>query len=87
MAPEIGHFALILALAISLAQSVVPIIGARRGNPELMNFGSRAALGQCAFIVIAFAALTYAFVTSDFSVEIVNAGGSLQHFAGAKVQR
>ena len=73
MAPEIGHYALILALAIALTQSVVPIIGARRGNLELMRYGTRAALCQCAAIVLAFAALTYCFVTSDFSVEIVAA--------------
>ena len=73
MAPEIGHFALILALAISLVQSVVPIIGAKRRNRELMAFARRAALGQCAAIVTAFAALVYCFVTSDFSVEIVAA--------------
>ncbi len=73
MAPEIGHYALILALAISLTQAVVPILGARRGNRELMAYGGRAALGQCACIVLSFAALTYAFITSDFSVEIVAA--------------
>jgi cytochrome c-type biogenesis protein CcmF len=73
MVPEIGHFALILALAISMAQSIVPIIGARRGDAALMHFARQAALGQCACIVVAFAALTYAFITSDFSVGIVTA--------------
>ena len=73
MAPEIGHFALILALCIALTQAVAPLIGARRGGGALAAFASRAALAQCACIVTAFAALTYAFVTSDFSVEVVAA--------------
>ena len=71
MVPEIGHFALLLALLISATQSVVPLVGARRRSGELMAFGAQAALGQCACIVIAYAALTYAFVTSDFTVAIV----------------
>ena len=73
MAPEIGHFALVLALCISLTQAVAPLIGARRGGGAMAAFASRAALAQGACIVTAFAALTYAFVTSDFSVEIVAA--------------
>jgi len=73
MAPEIGHFALILALAIALLQSVVPLVGTRRRNAVLMSFARQAALGQCAFVVVAYMALTYAFITSDFSVTIVAA--------------
>ena len=68
---EIGHFALILALTISLAQSIVPLVGARRSSLPLMSFGRQAALGQVFCVTIAFVCLTYAFVTSDFSVGIV----------------
>ena len=71
MAPEIGHFALLLALVIALTQSVVPLIGARRHSAELMAFGRTAALGQCTCILVAYAALTYAFISSDFTVAIV----------------
>jgi cytochrome c-type biogenesis protein CcmF len=71
MIPEIGHFALILALVMSLTQSIVPLIGAQRQNTVLMGFAKQAALGQCFCIMLAYAALTYAFVTSDFSVQIV----------------
>jgi len=68
MIAEIGHYALALALLIALAQSVLPLIGAARQAPGLMAAGSSAATGQFVFIAIAFAALTYAYVVSDFSV-------------------
>jgi len=65
---EIGHFALIIAFMLSIAQSIVPMLGAHYGDGNLMRFGSAAANGQFGFIALAFACLTYAFVTSDFSV-------------------
>ena len=68
MLAEFGHFALILAFTLSLAQSSVPLFGAYRGDRRLMEFGSSAAIGQMLFIAIAFAALTHAYVTSDFSL-------------------
>src|SRR5215831_21106707 len=73
MTAEIGHFALILALLVSLAQSAVALVGARRREPSLMAFADQAAVGQFLFIAVAFACLTTAFVTSDFSVEVVAA--------------
>jgi len=68
MLPEIGHFALILALALALAQGVFPLLGAARGNFALMRVARTTALGQFAFIATAFGALVYAFVGNDFSV-------------------
>lgn len=65
---EIGHFALILALLVAVAQTVVPAWGARTRDPYLMAFGQPAALGQLGLILIAFLALAHAYVTSDFSV-------------------
>ncbi|MBN8910505.1 MAG: heme lyase CcmF/NrfE family subunit, partial [Rhizobiales bacterium] len=70
---EIGHFALILALLVSIAQMVVPAWGARIRDPRLMAFGETAALAQLALILIAFLALMHAYVTSDFSVANVAA--------------
>lgn len=70
---EIGHFALILALLVSVAQMIVPAWGARKRDPRLMAFGGPAALSQVALILIAFLALTHAYVTSDFSVANVAA--------------
>ena len=71
MIAELGHFALILSLAVALFQTVVPMIGATRGWPAWMEAARPAALAQFGLIGVAFAALTVAFVTSDFSVALV----------------
>ena len=68
MIPEIGHFALILALSLAICQAVLPLAGARRGDENLMAAARPAALGQFVFVVIAFCCLAWAFLTSDFSV-------------------
>ncbi len=68
MIAEAGHFALILAALIALAQSVVPLIGAARHDRALMDYGRMAAFAQFAFVAVAFASLTHAYVVSDFSV-------------------
>ena len=71
MIAEIGHFALILAFAMAVFQTVVPLIGAEKGWPSWMEAGRPAALAQFGLVGISFAALTVAFVTSDFSVKLV----------------
>src|SRR5690606_37031891 len=71
MSPEIGHYALVLGLALALVQSVVPIWGSRKGDAGLMGIAGPVALGQFAFVGLAFAALTHAYLVSDFSVENV----------------
>ncbi|MEO1205720.1 MAG: heme lyase CcmF/NrfE family subunit [Pseudomonadota bacterium] len=68
MIVEFGHFALILATALALYQTVVPAWGAQLGDRGMMQSGVSSAVGQFALISIAFGALTYAYVTSDFSV-------------------
>lgn len=68
MNPEIGHYALALALAVALVQSVVPLVGAARRDAALMAVAGPAALLQMLLIGTAFAALTQAFIASDFSV-------------------
>ncbi len=65
---EIGHYALVLAFALALIQSTVPMWGAMRGDAQLMAVGGPTALAQLAFVALSFAALTYAYVQSDFSV-------------------
>ncbi len=71
MIAEIGLFALALALSMALIQSILPLIGAQRGNDRLMAVAGPAARGQFLFIAVAFGALTWAFVVSDFSVAMV----------------
>ena len=65
---EAGHFALALALGLSLVQFAVPLWGARANDPVLMNIGSPVALAVLACVAFSFAALTFAYATSDFSV-------------------
>ncbi|HEY5819292.1 MAG TPA: heme lyase CcmF/NrfE family subunit [Mesorhizobium sp.] len=65
---ELGHFALVLAFALSLIQSTVPIYGARTGNERLMAVGQPVALAGFLFTGLAFAILMRAFAQSDFSV-------------------
>ncbi|MGA9423209.1 MAG: heme lyase CcmF/NrfE family subunit [Rhodanobacteraceae bacterium] len=71
MIPELGQFALILALLIAAAQCALPIIGAWLGDRALMATARPAVAGQAVFIALAFGILTYAFVTQDFSVAYV----------------
>src|SRR5690606_35895922 len=68
MIPELGHIALILALTLALVQGVLPLIGAARGIVGWMAVAPMAAMGQALLVVFAFGCLTYAYVTSDFSV-------------------
>src|SRR2546423_5188684 len=68
MIAELGHYALVLALALALIQSWAPVLGARKGDIALMKLADSTALAQFAFVVLAFAALTSCYVTSDFSV-------------------
>ena len=71
MIPELGHYALVLALVMALAQGSLPMVGAARGIRPWMQLAAPAAIAQLAFVTIAFLALVRAFVTSDFSVAIV----------------
>jgi len=71
MIPELGHYALILALALGLIQSVAPVIGSIYRDAPLMRLANSTALMQFVFVAASFAALEICFITSDFSVAIV----------------
>ncbi|MCC5986861.1 MAG: heme lyase CcmF/NrfE family subunit [Pararhodobacter sp.] len=71
MIVELGHYALILAFAIALVQTVVPLVGAHKGWAEWMAAANPMATAQFVLVAFAFGALTWAFVTSDFSVQLV----------------
>ncbi len=73
MIVELGHFALVLGLAVAVLQTILPAWGARVGSVQLMGTGRPAALLQCALLASAFLALMHAYVTSDFSVANVHA--------------
>ncbi|MGR3434026.1 MAG: heme lyase CcmF/NrfE family subunit, partial [Shimia sp.] len=68
---ELGHFALVLAFGLSLFSAVVPLIGAHQNRPGWMATAEPSAGAQFWLTAFAFAALTYAFVTSDFSLRVV----------------
>ncbi|WP_138465528.1 heme lyase CcmF/NrfE family subunit [Poseidonocella sp. HB161398] len=71
MISELGHFALILAGFVALFQAVVPFIGAHRGWSSWMAAAVPAATAQFLLTAFSFAALTHAFVTSDFTLKLV----------------
>src|SRR3954454_21869529 len=68
MTREFGHYALVLALGLALVQAIVPLWGARTNDATLMNVAGSTALAQFVFTAASFAALTAAYVGSDFSV-------------------
>ena len=67
MITELGHFALVLAFVVAIVQTVVPLIGAHRRLPGWMAVAEPAANAHFLLIAFSFAALTYAFVTSDLT--------------------
>ncbi len=71
MIPELGQFALVLALLMSLIQAVLPLAGTQRNVPAWIAVARPAAYAQASFVAIAFVVLTYAFLTQDFSVAYV----------------
>ena len=68
MIPEIGNFALILALLLAITQVIFPIVGAARGIPSWIALARPVVQGQFVFVAIAFGCLAYSFVNNDFSV-------------------
>jgi cytochrome c-type biogenesis protein CcmF len=82
MIPELGNFALILALCLALAQAIVPIAGAQLGRRDWMLLARPAATGQFVFIAVAIIVLLQAFLADDFTVRYVamNSNRSLPDF-------
>jgi cytochrome c-type biogenesis protein CcmF len=71
MIAEIGHFALVLALALALIQSIVPLVATRYRDTVLMGVAETTAVAQFGFVTIAFASLIACYVISDFTVATV----------------
>jgi cytochrome c-type biogenesis protein CcmF len=68
VSPEVGHYALVLALALAIVQGCVPFYGARRNDAVLMATAVPTAVAQLGFVGLSFLALTVCYVGSDFSV-------------------
>lgn len=71
MLPELGQLLLILALLVAIAQALVPLVGAQRGQTAWMAVARPAAWTQLALVAGAFALLAHAFLTEDYSVRYV----------------
>ena len=71
MLAEIAHFALAIALALSLVQTVIPVWGVRRNDMALARVGEPAAISVFVLLFFAFAVLTYGYAVSDFSIQNV----------------
>jgi cytochrome c-type biogenesis protein CcmF len=78
MIPELGQLALILALLLAAAQCILPLVGAQTGNRALIATARPIVAGQAVFVALAFAILTYAFLTQDFSVKYVALNSNLR---------
>ncbi len=71
MITELGHFALILAFVVAIIQATVPLVGAHKRWPSWMAIAEPAANAQFLLTAFAFGALMWAFVVSDFSLQLV----------------
>ena len=76
MIPELGHFALILALCMAVTLALIPLVGSFTGLRSWMAMARPLALGQFTFLCISFAVLTRAFLVNDFSVLYVAQHGN-----------
>ena len=71
MIAELGHFVLVVALVVAAVQAIAPIYLARTAPDIALSIASRASYIQFILILLAFAALSYGFVRSDFSLAVV----------------
>ena len=69
---ETGHFALVLAFALSLVQMLVPLYGARVGNRKMMAVAGPVAVTGFALTALSFTALASAYAGSDFSLSLIH---------------
>jgi cytochrome c-type biogenesis protein CcmF len=73
--PELGHLALIIALAFAICLSLIPLIGVH--SPEqsslkkLMGYAKPLAYGMFLFTGISIVILAYSFVVDDFSIKYI----------------
>lgn len=78
MIPELGHFALIIAVLMAAVQAVMPLAGAKTRRPLWMAYGHPMAVGQFLFIALAYVCLTTSYLLDDFSVtNVANNSNSL----------
>ena len=77
MLGELGNFCLVLALCVSVVQSIIPLVGTYRNRQSWMVFGRSAAYTQWLLVLASYCILTYAFYLNDFSIEYVSRTSNL----------
>ncbi|MCP1315068.1 heme lyase CcmF/NrfE family subunit [Halomonas sp. 707D7] len=76
--PEVGHFALMMALVMAVIQAVVPLAGVATRRPLWMAYGAPMAAGQFVFLALAYLCLSASYLLDDFSVaNVANNSNSL----------
>ncbi|TMX30908.1 heme lyase CcmF/NrfE family subunit [Vibrio sp. Hep-1b-8] len=78
MIAEIGHFALIVSLALAVLLSILPAVGASRNNILLMNSARPLSWGMFLLLFVSFGALLWAFYTNDFTLNYVASNSNSQ---------
>lgn len=78
MIPELGHYALLLALPVALLQATLPLIGAWRGNRAWIGLARPAARALFFLVALSFACLVISFLRDDFSVRYVAENSNTQ---------
>ena len=78
MIAELGNFCLVLALCVSIAQSIVPLVGTYTNRQSWMRFARSAANTQWLLVVVSYVLLTYAFYLNDFSIKYVAKTSNLE---------
>ncbi len=76
MIPELGHFSLILALAMACVLAILPIAGSARGISGWIAVARPAAFALFLFIAVSYGCLTYSFLVHDFTVAYVAANSN-----------
>ncbi|MGI1677986.1 MAG: heme lyase CcmF/NrfE family subunit [Cellvibrionaceae bacterium] len=71
MIPELGHYALIIALCFSALITLLPMIGSYSNNVMLMQSARSLSAGLFLFVTFAFGCLVWSFLQDDFSVAFV----------------
>jgi len=77
MLPEIGQFLMVLAFCLAAMQSILPLLGAQRGQLSWMRMAPNLAWAQFATLAFAYGVLTYAFIYHDFSVAYAASNSSI----------
>ncbi|CAM2902409.1 MULTISPECIES: heme lyase CcmF/NrfE family subunit [Vibrio] len=78
MIAEIGHFAMIVSLAMAVLLSILPLVGASRNNTMLMNTARPLSWGMFLLLLFSFCVLLWAFYTNDFTLNYVATNSNSQ---------